>query len=82
MIFLKFIAHRGLRSKTIKENSIEAFQNAINNNKISGFEFDIRKTKDNQFVVNHNAFIKNHLIRNCTLKFLKKTYHLHKITNK
>lgn len=73
---MKLIAHRGLRSKTIKENTLEAFQNAINNPNIIGFEFDIRKTLDNQFVVNHNAFIKTDLIKRKTYKYLKKKYNL------
>lgn len=76
MIFLKLIAHRGLRSKTIKENTMEAFKNAIQNDKINGFEFDIRCTLDNQFVINHNAFIKTKLIRLHTYKYLKKRYNL------
>lgn len=76
MIFLKFIAHRGLRSDTIKENTMEAFQNAICNQKVAGFEFDVRKTFDNQFVVNHNAFIKTDLIKRKTYKYLKKKYNL------
>lgn len=73
---MKFIAHRGLRTETIKENTIYAFQNAIANEKIAGFEFDIRKTLDNQFVVNHNAFIKTSLIKRKTYKYLKKKYNL------
>lgn len=73
---MKFIAHRGLRNEQIKENTLEAFQNAIQNEKIDGFELDIRKTFDHQFVVNHNAFIKEDLIKNKTYKYLKKKYHL------
>ena len=76
MIFLKFIAHRGLRTNEIKENTIKAFQNAILNPNVAGFEFDIRKTKDNHFVVNHNAFIKNDFIQAKNYKYLKKKYHL------
>lgn len=76
MIFLKFIAHRGLRTEKIKENTMTAFLNAIENPNISGFEFDVRKTLDNQFVVNHNAFIKTDLIKRKTYKYLKKKYNL------
>lgn len=76
MIFLKYIAHRGLRNETIKENTMEAFTNAIQNPNIAGFEFDIRKTLDNQFVVNHNAFVKTDLIKRKTYKYLKKKYNL------
>lgn len=76
MIFLKFIAHRGLRDKDKKENTIEAFQNAIDSPIISGFELDIRQTKDKRFVVNHNAFIKKDLIRRKRLKYLQFKYNL------
>lgn len=81
MIFLKLIAHRGLRTKEIKENTIEAFENAIKNDKISGFEFDIRKTIDNQFVVHHNAFVKMDLIERKTYRYLKKKYNLPLLTD-
>ena len=73
---MKFIAHRGLRTKEIKENTLEAFKNAINNNFISGFEFDVRKTLDNKFVVHHNAFAKTDLIKRRTYRYLKKKYNL------
>ncbi len=76
MVFLKFIAHRGLRTKEIKENTMEAFKNAIQNKKIDGFEFDIRKTLDGKFVVHHNAFVKTDLIKWKTYKYLKKKYNL------
>lgn len=76
MIFLKYIAHRGLRTNEKKENTIAAFQNAINNPNIDGFEFDVRKTKDNRFVVNHNAFIKGDFIKKKSCHYLKKKYNL------
>ena len=76
MIFLKLIAHRGLRSQTIKENTIEAFKNAIENQNCAGFEFDIRKTKDNQFIVCHNAFVKKDWIKKKNARYLQKKYHL------
>ena len=76
MIFLKLIAHRGLRTEWIKENTLEAFENAISNDEIAGFEFDIRKTKDNYFVVNHNPFINLDIIKRKTYKYLKKKYNL------
>ena len=76
MIFLKFIAHRGLRTDTIKENTIAAFKNAINNKEIAGFEFDIRKSMDNVFMVNHNALIKGNFIRWKRSSFLKEKHNL------
>lgn len=76
MIFLKFIAHRGLRSEKVSENTIASFKNAIKNDHFAGFEFDVRKTKDNQYIVNHNAFIKEDLICTKTVKELKTEYNL------
>lgn len=81
MIFLKFIAHRGLRTDIYKENTMEAFCNAIKNSKVAGFEFDIRKTLDNKFVVNHNAFIKKDLIKLRTYNYLKKHYNIPLLTD-
>lgn len=73
---MKFIAHRGLRTCEIKENTIESFQNAINSPVMSGFELDVRQTKDKGFVINHNAFIKNDLIRRKRFRYLKRKYNL------
>ena len=53
---MHLIAHRGLTSKDIKENTLEAFKNAINNGYL-GIELDIRKTKDNKIVVIHDKYI-------------------------
>ena len=53
---MHLIAHRGLTSKDIKENTLEAFRNAINNG-YEGIELDIRKTKDNKIVVIHDKYI-------------------------
>jgi glycerophosphoryl diester phosphodiesterase len=76
VIFLKYIAHRGLKNNEIKENTIAAFENAINSKIMDGFEFDIRQTKDKYFVVNHNAFINNDLIKIKRYRTLKKKYNL------
>lgn len=78
---MKFIAHRGLRTDIYKENTMEAFCNAIKNSKVAGFEFDIRKTLDNKFVVNHNAFIKKDLIKLRTYNYLKKHYNIPLLTD-
>ena len=53
---MKQIAHRGLSSNNIRENTLEAFDNAVNNGFL-GIECDIRLTKDNIPVVSHDAFI-------------------------
>lgn len=73
---MKFIAHRGLRSDTIKENSLEAFKNAIESKIMNGFEFDVRETKDKGYIVNHNAFINGDFIKRKKIKYLKNTYDL------
>lgn len=67
---MNFIAHRGLRNNKIKENTIEAFLNAINSSFFAGFEFDIRETCDKKYIVNHNAFLKNNLIKTTKYKDL------------
>ena len=51
-----FIAHRGLYDDNIKENTIEAFDNAFNNG-YQGIEFDIRLTKDKIPVVLNDSFL-------------------------
>lgn len=53
---MQLIAHRGLTNEYIKENTLEAFINAINNN-YDGIELDIRKTKDKELVVLHDSLI-------------------------
>lgn len=73
---MKFIAHRGLRSDTIKENTLAAFHNAIDSKIMDGFELDVRETKDKCFVINHNAFIKNDLIKLKKYRYLKNNYSL------
>ena len=52
----KFIAHRG-NDDDLAENSKEAILNSLSKPYIDGVEFDIRITKDNKFVINHNATI-------------------------
>lgn len=51
-----FIAHRGLYGDYIKENTIEAFDNAFNNG-YEGIEFDVRLTKDKIPVILHDSFL-------------------------
>ena len=49
-----FIAHRGKVTNLSKENTLEAFIDAINDPKYLGFELDIRTTKDKRFVFSNN----------------------------
>ena len=53
---MQLIAHRGLITKDIKENTIESFKNAIKNG-YDGIELDVRLTKDKKIVVIHNNLI-------------------------
>lgn len=69
------IAHRGLHSNKYKENTIEAFRNAMVNNYI--IELDIQLLKDNVVIVYHDnnlkrlAFIDKE-ISTCTYDEIKK----------
>ena len=69
-----FIAHRGLHTSSIKENTLKSFLAAIKSPFFNGFECDIRTTKDNTLVIVHDAFIGKHLIRNTNYATLKKKY--------
>ena len=53
---MNLIAHRGYKTLNIKENTVEAFKNALNNGFL-GIELDVRKTKDDVLVVCHDFFI-------------------------
>lgn len=53
---MRLIAHRGLTNNNIRENTLKAFKNALNNN-YDGIELDLRKTKDNIIVVLHDKYI-------------------------
>lgn len=50
------IAHRGLHTKDIPENSLSAFENAVKNN--YAIELDVQFTKDKEVVVFHDANLK------------------------
>lgn len=67
-----FIAHRGLVTGVIKENSIQAFKAAIKSDKYIGFELDIRESKDKEFVVYHDIFYKGKLVKNVLYKEMRK----------
>lgn len=65
------IAHRG-NDGINKENSKEAIINSLAKYYIDGVEFDIRLTKDKEFILNHDPFYNNLLIKNTSSKALKK----------
>ena len=77
-LFARPIAHRGLHNDEYPENSMPAYQLAIDN----GFniEIDVHVTKDGHVVVFHDDNLKrvcgvNKLVKDCTLEELK-TYPL------
>ena len=51
------IAHRGVHTKDIPENSLSAFENALKNN--YAIELDVQFTKDKEVVVFHDENLKN-----------------------
>ena len=65
-----FIAHRGY-SEEAPENSLTAFQKAIDAG-FYGVEFDVRKTQDGVFVINHNNSLQS--MYACDLKISESTY--------
>jgi glycerophosphoryl diester phosphodiesterase len=62
-----FIAHRGCVTKEVKENSLLAFNKAIEDPRYGGFELDVRETIDHEFVVTHDFLIHNNLIKKTKL---------------
>lgn len=63
---MKIIAHRG-NDDIHKENSLEAILNSLEQEYVDGVEFDIRKTKDGKFIINHDPFYQGYLIANTKL---------------
>ena len=67
---MKIIAHRG-NDEIHKENSFESILNSLNKKYVAGVEFDIRLSKDDKFVINHDPFYKGLFIRETSSKHLK-----------
>lgn len=68
---MKLIAHRGLYETKEEENTLESFFNTINNDCYVGFECDVRQTKDKKFIIHHDAFSNDQIIKLTKLKKLK-----------
>ena len=64
--FPLILAHRGASGLVEHENTIEAFDKAVEVGS-DGIELDVRKTKDNILIINHDPTIKDNLI-------IEKTY--------
>ena len=78
-LVFKGVAHRGLWNKEISENSLKAFQRAIDNN--FALEFDVHLTKDNELVVIHDEDLKRltgkeGIVEHLSLKELQDNYSL------
>ncbi|MBR1817473.1 MAG: glycerophosphodiester phosphodiesterase [Bacilli bacterium] len=69
-----FIAHRGLHSQDVKENSLLAFKKSLESNEFDGFECDVRTSKDEILVVNHNSFVGTHLVSKTNYQVLHQKY--------
>lgn len=64
MIYLKLIAHRGIHDDYIKENTYKSIYKALKDERYVGVEFDVRITKDNEFIIYHDAMYDGRLIKN------------------
>ncbi len=50
----KLIKHRGIHNENVKENTYDAIKLAFKDDKYIGCEFDVRETKDHEFIINHD----------------------------
>ena len=78
-LYLKGIAHRGLRNEKFTENGMNAFKNAIDNN--VAFELDVHLSKDGKLVVCHDDDLKRTtgkegIIEDLTVEEIKANYKL------
>ena len=73
---MKYIIHRGITSKNIKENSYLAIKKAIKDKESIGVEFDIRLTKDHKIVLSHNSLINLNVIEETNYSDLIKNNYL------
>ena len=72
---MKVIAHRGITSDNIRENSYLAIKRALKDKNIDGVELDIRMTKDKKIVLNHGSNIGFNYIENMNyIDIIKEKY--------
>ena len=63
MIFLyKLIKHRGISNDTIKENTYDAIKMTLDDKRYVGVEFDVRETRDGEFIIYHDPMYNGKLI--------------------
>lgn len=73
---MKYIIHRGITSKSIKENTYQSIKRSLLSKESLGVETDIRLTKDKIIVLSHNSIINNNYIENMTYKEILKHKYL------
>lgn len=66
-----FIAHRGYPNLKYKDNSFEAYNNAINND-FHLIEMDIQLCKSGEIILYHDIYLKNRLIQDIHYDEIKK----------
>ncbi len=69
---IKLIKHRGIHNDKIKENTYDAIKMALDSDKYVGCEFDVRETKDHEFIINHDPLYNGNLIENLNYNELAK----------
>ena len=68
---MKIIAHRG-NDGIHRENSLEAIINSLKSKYTDGVELDIRLTKDNKLIINHDPFYNGNYINHTNAIKLQK----------
>lgn len=68
---MKIISHKA-NDNTHKENSLEAVLNSLKSPYTDGIEIDVRLTKDNKLILNHDPFYKGYYINHTKAKTLTK----------
>lgn len=73
---MEIIAHRGVHDR-YSENTMDAIMEGFQRKEIDGVEFDVRKTKDHEFVIIHNSLINltsdgSGFVKDKTLRDLRK----------
>ena len=64
----KYIVHRGIYNKNVSDNSYKALYDGLLSYKYVGIETDVRVTKDNIFILYHDALYKGKLVKNIFYK--------------
>lgn len=76
---MKLIAHRGIHDEKIKENTYKSIYKALTDDRYIGVEFDVRVTRDNEFVIYHDAMYDGRLIKN--INYVELPKYIPKLSN-